>query len=192
MSTNLTVAGAHTSRVPSGWLAAAACVMLAHTAHAVMSVRSRSSAQCRTVALRRRDTVSSSETAISNSGDARLAGNCAIPRSHLLVSRDRTRTRRAFQLHSQNDLSIGANDHLQLSLWGAIVAPREPVQPVIFLSAETTRGPPPAPYRCASPFLLILPFPIHPRRATTMVVVHVSASDPSKQSLYSTNQSTSQ
>ena len=142
MPTQPTPAGARTSRALPGWLAAAVCVALAHTAHAATSVRSCSPTPCRTVATRLHHTVALSDFAVFNSADTRVTGGRAMPRSHALVSRPGIRTRRFFQGDHQHDSSIAGNHHVQLSLWGALVAPRDAVRPVIFLSPETTRGPP--------------------------------------------------
>src|ERR1019366_7339642 len=93
--------------------------------------------------------------------------------------------RRPSEWNSQNDFCVAGNDPTQLSLWGALVVPRDAVQPIIFLSAETTRGPPraalqnpllydgardrPAPHFCAGPPPFESPFPIYRRHATQRV-----------------------
>ena len=167
MPKRVTHAGERTSRALSRWLVATVCIIFAGTARAAMSGRRGGSAQCRPIASWQRNTAFQSDAAIFNPADTRVTSNCAMPWRHARVNHQRMRTGRFFQRDFPSDSSIAGDDCFQLSLWGVNVTPREALLPIIFLSAETTRGPPragtqsprlfdgardrPAPHPCASP-----------------------------------------
>jgi hypothetical protein len=145
----------------------AVCAMLAGATQPAMGGLIRSSAQSWSAASWLCDTVSPSDSASSNRDNLKLAGNSAMPSISALLRHYRIRSRRPFQSDLHNDLSVAGNDPIQRGCSDVIVAPRGAAQPVIFLSAETTRGPPwagdqsprlfdgardrPAPHPCVGP-----------------------------------------
>ncbi len=160
------LAGERMSRTLSGWLVAAVCIILADTANAAMSGRSSGSAQRQPIASRLPDTAFQSDAAIFSRDNTKVAGSGARSRGQIALDLHRIRTRRPFQGTLRTDSDNASDDGIHLNLCGVIVAPPEAPPPFIFLSAETTRGPPragaqsprlfdgardrPAPHPCAS------------------------------------------
>ncbi len=87
-------------------------------------------------------TVSTSDSIGLRRADTKFPVNRPTPRINDLLSRHRIRTNRRFRSNFQNDFCVARNDHFPLNSSGVIVAACDTVQPVMFLSASTARGPP--------------------------------------------------
>jgi hypothetical protein len=149
------------------WWVIAVCAVLADTAHAGGSGRDCHSARCWTVVSCRCDRLAASDPAGSTRDDPAFTGNGAASRTNARLRHHRIRPRRPVQGDLHNAAGPPHDGHLRLSVSGVIAASREPLQPVILLSKETTRGPPragsqtpplldgardrPAPPPCATP-----------------------------------------
>ena len=158
MSTKMHRGEARAPLASSGWLVAAICIMLGFIAHRGISARGPGNAQYRPVASAPRGAVLTSDAVVRNPG-ALCTGNRAMSRDDGVVRLRRTRTKRSLHGDCQNDCGLAGNAYIPLSQWAVTVRLGDVVPPAIFLSAETTRGPPSVPYQCASVFSSGFPLP---------------------------------
>jgi hypothetical protein len=166
MPEKLTHTGAQASRSPPVRLVIAVCPIMASATQPAMSSLIQSSAQCQIFTPEQCATISQSGSDSSNWDHTKFISNGTRRRIRAVLSLQRTRSRRPFQGTSQEGFSVAANDPFQQGWCVVSLAPREAVQPLIFLSPETSRGPPraaaqsprlldvardrPAPHPCAS------------------------------------------
>jgi hypothetical protein len=160
------IEGAFPLALPVRWLIAVLAV-LAASGQAGTSSRDCASARCSIMVSCRCHRVSASEAGGSSRHGPTLTGDCARFPRNARLDQPRMRCRRPAPGHFPSAVSVAGNSRLQLSECSVIVAPREAVQPLIFLLAERTRGPPwlgaqrprlfdgardrPAPPLCATP-----------------------------------------